>query len=279
MSKTKQKEASKEAVGKFIPSDGSEDYLQRPEDKQVAKAASLQELQIVINSTYATGIAFAQKATAEMIKCGQALLEARSHFASNTKFGEWRKKHVEFSQSHTQRLMAVAKEFGGNSDAMLLPVGTLAELLPASPALKEKVIKEAKAGKPPKRAEVIERKREERENNSPPEGGTVAGKAYKGSTGPGKGRILEQWEIAQEVLVLDFEERLRKIEPRGSDNKITAAFLIFGIPPYHEGLPSIDLIHTLWHAYSTQLEETGPDDIADMMDKFTEAYDILVELY
>lgn len=285
----------------FVPSTGEEEYLKSPTEKKQALVASLAELKIAINSTFATGISFAQKATVEMIKCGKYLCDAREQFTSDTKFGEWRKKNIEFSQSHAARLMSVAREFGDNEDALLLPIGTLAELLPASPALKQQVIAEAKSGDKPTRAEVTKRKKEEQvrdggsvteeeikhlkakakeeAEDSPPEGDT-APKPVRSDKKPGKVKEFKPWEIAQETLQKPFEERLREVEVRGKGgDEIYGSMLIFGIPPYHDGAPSLDLIHRSYDGYyrdaGTEFWEENPD----LEDRFLVAYDTLTGLY
>ena len=274
----KQHAATKEAQAKFVPSTGDEDYLQTREERDAKRGISLGHDAKEINALYASGLSLAQRATKTMIEVGSLLLIARENFKGDKEFGVWRKKAIEFSQSHAQRLMAVAREFGDNPDAQLLPVGTLAELLPASPALKKEVIEEAKEGKKPTRAEVTERKKAEQAK--PSEGDkkeSFKEAADKFNKRASAVKVYEPFEIAQMMLDKPFIERLREMEVRGTDNSQIDAFIIFGIPPYHEGLPSIDLIHILYHGHfndNPKIKEDG-----DLEDKFTAAYDILVAMY
>ena len=261
----------------FTPSAGDETYLQTKEERDAQRGISLGHDAQEINALYASGLSLAQRATQTMIEVGSLLLLARENFKGDKEFGVWRKKAIEFSQSHAQRLMAVAREFGDNEDALLLPLGTLAELLPASPALKKEVIAEAKEGNKPTRAEVTERKKEEQ--IIPPEGEkeTFKEAADKFNKKATAAKIYEPHEIAQMMLDKPFIERLRDLEVRGTDNAQIDSFIIFGIPPYHEGMPSIDLIHILYHGHFN--ENPALDKDGDLEDKFTTAYDILIAMY
>jgi len=276
----KQADKTKEAKADFTPSTGDEDYLQTKEERDKNRGISLGHDAQEINAMYASGLALAQRATQTMIEVGNLLLIARENFKGDKEFGEWRKKAIEFSQSHAQRLMAVAREFGDDPDALLLPVGTLAELLPASPALKAEVIAEAKDGKKPTRAEVTERKKAEQ--GSPPEGENTATESVKSQEDKKSKRAsavknYEPWEIAQMMLDKPFIDRLCELEIRGTDNAQIDSMIIFGIPPYHEGLPSIDMIHILYHGHYRDNPKVKED--GDLEDKFTTAYDILVAMY
>ena len=274
-------QASVARGGDFEPSTGDEDYLQTKEERDKNRGISLGHDAQEINAMYASGLALAQRATQTMIEVGNLLLIARENFKGDKEFGEWRKKAIEFSQSHAQRLMAVAREFGDQPDALLLPVGTLAELLPASPKLKAEVIAEAKDGNKPTRAEVTERKKAEQA--TPPEGENTATESVKSKQDKKDKRAsaiknYEPWEIAQMMIDKPFEERLREMEVRGTDNSQIDSWIIFGIPPYHEGMPSINIVHILYHGYFGDNRKVFEGD-PDLEDKFTTAYDILVAMY
>ena len=256
------------AMDRFVPSTGEESYISGKPDVDLPSLAK------EINSGYANGIALAQRATQQMIEVGSLLLQARQAFPSNAKFGLWRRDHIEFSQSHTARLMSVAKEFADQPDSHLLPIGTLAELLPASPELKAEVIAEAKAGAKPTRAEVTQRKKAEA---SPPESAAAAAADFEEVESPvpvdynPEFPPSEPWQAAQRFLDLPFIERLEALEVRGVSDAQHNALIIFGIPPYHDGLPSRDSLYAIY-SYHDDLEP-------DQADKMTEAYDVLIELY
>lgn len=118
------------------------------QEKELAEK-SLRDVAVEINSEYAYGLSMAQKATETMLNVGRMLLKAREKFPGDKEFGQWRKKYIDFSGSHVSRLMAVAREFGEVQDSYLLPISTLAELLPASTKLKDEVIANAKMGEKP----------------------------------------------------------------------------------------------------------------------------------
>lgn len=284
MSKKKVKAVAKASATRegFVPSDGTEGYLQDADGKKLLKETSLQELVIVIESTYATGLSFAQKATQEMMKCGGYLQEARDKFKGDNEFGKWRAKHISFSQSYCQRLMAVNKEFGGNDDAKLLPIGTLSELLPASPKLKADVIAEVKDGKKVTRQDVKDKKAAEKGDVSHPESGNktpeVAGKPTKVDKKAGPVIEIDFAGEAQVYLDKQFVNRLDELEVRGKHGDIINAWIIFGIPPYHEGMPSIDSIHALWHALGVD-DSQWLEENPDQKQKFQQAYDMLIALY
>ena len=283
---------------KFVPSSPDSEYLRK--DRKGSKApANLDKLPDKINSAYAKGIDLSKKATEAMLECGALLLEARAQFKGDKEFGQWRKKNIRFSASHVTRLMSVAREFSNEPRALLLPVGTLATLVSASDDLKEEVLTEAeKEDVPtPKRADVIKRKKEEKgekpasaatakENPSPTQSPAIdkdkqAEAEQKWEEAQRK--IREKKEAAEKSLTLaekaqvyldmPFEERVAKLDPRGSADKEVISWQMFGIPPYHDGMPSLDIIHALWHHFAPQLT----DD--DLISRFTEAYDTLRELY
>lgn len=272
MSKTKQKKDTADAVAAFVPSTGDESYLQSlPSD------ITLDELGTMINSSYSAGITLAQKATAEMMKCGEYLQVARKKFKGDKEFGQWRKKHVNFSQSHCARLMAVSKEFGNNEDAQMLPISTLSELLPALPEVKEAVIEKVKSGEKVTRKDVKEMKNTARPqegcNDLVDEPVPVATKPVRQdkTTTPAKG--IDFVAEAQVKLEQPFLERLAENEVRGADDAQFNAFIIFGLPPYGEGIPSKDTISALYAYYNVET----PD--GDAKHKFTAAYDILMAMY
>lgn len=260
------------AKREFVPSTGDESYLQQdpstlPDDD---RASQLFDLQLDINEGYQAAIGIARKATARMLEVGKDLCKARAYFRGDKEFGQWRNKHINFSQSHCQRLMQVAREFGDNEDALALPVGTLSELCTASPELKEKIIEKAKTGEKTTRAEVTKAKKAEKsEPSSLPEGG----KSKIGGVMKAPSETPEQ--RANKWLALPAIERISGLEVRGThSDPMVDAFLMFGIPPFHEGMPSIDTIHFLWHGIGSILA-----DEPELTDKFTVAYDYILDLY
>lgn len=283
MAKSKQtlvREQVAEAKTSFVPSTGDEDYLKTPEEKkkviQTAARVELVDLKAKIELDYADGMMLAQKATERMISCGKHLLAARERFKGDKEFGQWRKNELSISASHVTRLMAVAREFGDNTDAMLLPIGTLAELIPASNELKQATIEKAKAGEKVTRAEVTAAKKAEKTESSPPpevEHKEVASAPVRADKKPSMGKTLEPWQRAQLILDKNIWQRLDMVEVRSGDDKQINAFIIFGIPPYSEGMPSRD---TITYIYSAVADNT---DNAEVLDKLQTAYDIIMDMY
>lgn len=296
MTKAKKKPTAKDAVSKFKPSSGDESYLNPPTKagKEVieralmggseplvkgntllAKNAQLERALPVmadeINHLYEQGELMRRQTAETFIEVGRLLNVARKQFSSNTKFGAWRKKMIHFSQSHVQRLMQVATEFGDVEDATLLPFGTLAVLTNATEELVKKVIDSAKEGKVPTRAEVIE----EKKADSPPESADAAAKDMETS---GKEQPVpvvedpkEEWEDAQILLDMTFANRAPLIQVEGSRNPFISACTLYGIPPFHDGHPSLDLVSNL---YMYLTERLGEDE-TDLHDKLTFAHDVL----
>ena len=265
-----------EAKNKFTPSTGDEDYLKMnplalPDEDRIGHLFDLAD---DINTGYITAIGIAQKATARMIDVGADLLKARTYFTGDLEFGRWRKENIDFSQSHCARLMQVSREFNGQQDALGLPISTLSELCSASPVIKEKVLADTKAGNKPTAKQVKEAKKADKVPPSSPD------KVQKVKEEPIVKSIMTPpvetpEERADKWLALPVVERISGLEVRGKHAEpMVDAFLMFGIPPFHEGLPSIDTIHFLWHAIGTAIT-----DRPELTDKFTVAYDYLLELY
>ena len=261
---------------KFVPSTKDARYLN-------TNSADLKKLATAINRTHAAGVGFARKATEAMMECGAYLLEARELFKGDNEFGKWRKEHIDFSASHCTRIMAVTREFKGDERAALLPMGTLATLIPASDDLKEEVLEKAAKGETVKRSDVAEAKKEEKtvkevqaspkstEAESP--SSTPQESSSKSSKKEPSNR-LSPVDEAQVYLEMDFNERLDKLEPRGATDKLTISYMIFGIPPYHDGQCSLDLVHTLWHAYGASIATD-----VNAMSKFQTAYDTILDTF
>lgn len=277
MDKSAQKQKSKKAVAEFVPSTGDESYLQSlPSD------ITLDELTTLVNSAYSAGITLAKKATQEMIKCGNYLQEARKMHKGDKEFGQWRKKNIDFSQSHCARLMAVAREFGKNKDAHLLPISTLSELLPAPPEVKEKVIAKAVAGEKITRKDVKELKDEAKDISSPQESEAepvLAGKPVRTDKKSGEVRTIDPVAEAQAILDLPFLERLSQLEVRTDDDAQFKSFLIFGIPPYGDGIASQDTIEGLYVYYVQRHVDIEEDLTGDSEHKLETAYNILMAMY
>lgn len=289
----------KEALDSFEPSKGDEAYLNPPDKKGIkvidkalreGDPVTLPGLADAINKGYEQGEVMRRQTCAQFIEVGRLLNLARTSFTSNTKFGTWRKKSIDFSQSHVQRLMSVATEFGDDADAALVSFGTLAVLTNASEELKGKVIADAKGGKTTKRAEVIEQKKAESkviegegdadDEGAAPKSAEDAAKDMESSEGkapedePKIVIVLEEWEKAQVTLAVRFIDRLALLDPTGGHNPIHDAYLIFGIPPYHDGFPTRDLIYAF---YDWNMDKMDPEIDAVLMDKLTAAYDLLIE--
>lgn len=120
----------------------------------------LTALAVDINQLYAQGELLSRQTTETFMEAGKLLNTARTRFTNNVAFGRWRSKSINFSQSHVQRLMQVAKEFGDLERATFVPFGTLAVLTTATPELMDQVLTESVAGNPPTRAQVIDRKKQ-----------------------------------------------------------------------------------------------------------------------
>jgi len=258
------------AKADFIPSTGDEDYLQLNPISLTdgLRAEHLFDLKEDINEGYDAAMGLARKATSRMIDVGKDLLKARSYFKGDNEFGKWRKENITFSGSHCTRLMAVTREFGDNKDALALPVGTLSELCSASLALKEKVVKDASEGKVTTRAEVTKAKKAEKpEPSTSPE----VDKPQVGGIMKAPAETAE--ERANRWLALPVDERIAGLEVRGKHAEpMVDAFLMFGIPPFHEGYPSIDTINMLYHAIGRAIE----DDV-ESLDKLAVAHEFLIE--
>jgi len=281
-------EEHKDAVAGFEGSTGDESYLNPPDKKGMANInkalkgakdkdpVTLPGLADAINHEYEQGELMRRQTCAQFIEVGRLLNVARLQFTSNTKFGTWRKKAIDFSQSHVQRLMQVATEFGDNEDAALLPFGTLAVLTNASEDLKDKVVADAKDGKTTTRAEVTAAKKDEKE--SPPESADEATAQMEGSTKDDEPEEPEPESdpVAEAQVLLDmpFKKREPLIKVEGSRNPFHAACLLYGIPPYHDGHPSLDLVSNLYFSHTDKVTANDPENTA-LLDKLTEAHDIL----
>ena len=270
---TKAHEQAKEAKENFVPSDPNADYLKSPSQKKEIAQLALVELKDAIELEYADGMRHAQTATECMIACGKHLLKAREKFKGDKEFGRWRKEALTISASHVTRLMSVAREFGDNTDAKLLPIGTLAELVPASPAIKQEVIEKAAKGEKVTRQDVKDAKKEEKAESAPPPEVEKATKPVTVNTRPGPGKTLDDWERAQIMLDKNVWQRLDQLDPRESDNPQIDAFILFCIPPYCEGMPSRDTIGYLYEVVSDKIDDP------DTLDKLQQSYDIIMEMY
>lgn len=305
MTKQASKPTGKAAVEKFEPSTGEEDYLNPPtkagkavikkalegganplvtNKAPLAKNAQLERALPVmadeINHAYEQAELMRRTTCSAFIEVGRLLNIARTQFSSAPKFQTWRKKMIHFSNSHVQRLMSVAKEFGDNEDAALLPFGTLAVLTNAADEVKDKVVADAKDGKTTTRAEATDMKKEAQAKDDPPEGETTAESMEQGMEEskddliPVTEPAMEEWEEAQITLDMTFERRAAIVQVEGARNPFHAACLLYGIPPFHDGHPSGDLVSHLYFSHSDKVEKNDPDN-TDLLDKLTEAHDIL----
>ncbi len=263
----KKKPTTKAAVSGFVPSTGNEAYLQTATE-------SLSQVADEINRKYDEGTMLRVRTTETFIEVGRLLNDARKLFTSDVKFGVWRKQSISFSQSHVQRLMQVAREFGDIKDASTLPFGTLAVLTSATEDLKEKVIAEAKEGEAPTRAEVIERKKEESVKPvSAEEAAAAMEQPDEEEYEPPVTEPDEEWVAAQVILDMPFHRRIHIVDIEASRNPFHASCLLYGIPPFHDGQPSSDLVSNL---YSVLCKE---DCITDALhDKLTAAHDVLMSV-
>ena len=282
-----------EAVKGFVPSTGDESYIEggaKPlvtNKEPLAKNAQLERALPVmadeINGLFEQGLLQFRSSQETMMEVGRKLNIARNQFSSNTKFGTWRKKMIRFSGSHVQRLMSVAKEFGEEPDAILLPIGTLAVMTNVSKDLKQKVIAAAKEGKAPTRAEVTADKKAEQGKESPPESADDATEQMESEPGTKPDLVIEEpnqledWEEAQVMLDKPLTTRLATLSIEGSSNPFINSCILYGIPPYHDGQPSLDLVSNLYFAYSDKVEKADPKN-TDALDKLTEAHDILTSV-
>lgn len=245
-----------------------------------ASIKSLDQLKIEINAEYAYGLSMAQKATETMINVGKLLLQAREKFKGDNEFGKWRQKHIEFSASHASRLMAVAREFGEIQDAYLMPLSTLAELLPADAKLKDEIVTNVAAGgKPPTVAEA--RRLVKEAKNSTPNGVPITpapdpdpepphcDTAPAAPGGDGGARATDpvpphrppselsprgsrsnppqdpEQALVDKVshdILLPFEVRVKNFDD---------PFVIFGLSPFFEGTINEDVIRHLYDWYCT----------------------------
>lgn len=293
MSKDEKAAPSKaDAIDKFVPSTGDESYItgsksivtnKAPLAKNAQLERALPAMADEINAGYADGMMLAQKATKTMIEVGKMLNIARKQFSSDVKFGTWRKKAIDFSQSHVQRLMQVATEFGDVPDAELLPVSTLGVLTNASDKLKTKVITDAKNGKVTTRKDVTEQKKEEKSSDGPPVGDKEVtadsmAKDMEGTDKPEGTPVIEpaeeEWETAQTTLNLPFTTRAKIVQVEGARNPFHAACLVYGIPPFHDGYPSADLVSNLYFVLGEKVMKEDPDN-GELLDKLTECHDVL----
>lgn len=267
-------EEHKKAVKEFVASTGDESYITG--NKQVlggrdGDPVTLPGLADAINEGYEKGEMMRKQTCAQFIEVGRLLNIARKAFTSNPKFGKWRKDKIGFSQSHVQRLMSVATEFGDNPDAALVSFGTLAVLLTAPDEMKDKVIEDAKEGKTTKRAEVIEAKKDAKAPDSVEDAQAGMEEAATPLTEVVEPE-QEEWETAQVVLDMKFAARLALLKIDGARSPFHNACLLFGIPPFHDGRPSNDLVSNL---YFSLTERLNPDQTEDH-DKLTAAHDILM---
>ncbi len=271
----------KEAVASFAGSTGDESYL----NPKGSDPVTLVGLADQINQGYEKGEIMRRTTCQQFIEVGRLLNIARTKFTSNTKFGAWRKKSIDFSQSHVQRLMQVASEFGEEPDAALISFGTLAVLTNASDELKDKIVADAKDGKTTTRAEVIAAKKEEKEG--PPESAadfenSIQEKAE--AVDPDEPELdtkpdpVDPVDAAQLILDMKFTTRISLFGIEGSSNPFINACILYGIPPYHDGKPSRDLVSTLYFAHSDKIEKAGGPDKNKQLDKLTEAHDILISV-
>ncbi len=202
------------------------------QEKELAEK-SLQTMAVEINSEYAYGLSMAQKATETMLNVGRLLLKAREKFPGDKEFGQWRKKYIDFSGSHVSRLMGVAREFGEVQDSYLLPISTLAELLPASTKLKDEVIANAKMGDKPSVRNVRKKVQEETKSDPAPIGKVVPAPAPKPAN------------QTEEPPPNPFDDEIRKpfLERLKKDND---SFVIFGMTPAFDGTYNEEVVEALY---------------------------------
>ena len=222
------------------------------------------------------------------IEVGRLLLKARAEFAGDNEFGKWRQANTPIGSRQTaHNLMQLAKqhESGRITDKLVasLPTSTLAELLSAPDTVLKYVESKVEEGEHVTAAEI----REERKAEAPepktkraprPVDTRVADIDRANANVAKKGMPPEQYFAS--IVEMDVHFVVNEFVEKRSDEKVSKAMtqewamVLFGIPPYSDGIPR-------WQVFKAMNAVYLEDDTLKRweLDILNQAWTTLLKMY
>ncbi len=220
----------------------------------------------------------------KQIEVGRILLKARAEFLGDKEFGQWRESQTPIGSRQTAtKLMALAREHekGRITDKILdaLPTSTIFELLSAPAtvieAIEEKIDKGEKPSQKSVRAEVRAEQEPEKSKSEKANEKAAKGKENQEARKQDNTQFddAQYNDVLQDTLPIRIAFARKNSVPRMTDE---LAWVVFGIPPFAEGLPNEDVVNAVYSMYLNGKEfELKPDQEAIL----TKAYNRLMNFY
>lgn len=224
------KGTNKDILHGFKPSEADADYLKQPEEKKALTKAALTKQWKSAAKEFDGATKMANLTVQAYIQVGHSLLALRGQYKGDKEFGQARQEHIQgMSTRWCSKLMAVARDPVLSQPTSAASISTLVELLPASEALKEKVLK---AEEKPTVKAIREAVKEEKEPEEVLEGEIERRPARKVA------EPVPSCDIAKTIaenLQYDIRPRCSVFYNRGK-NKMNDewCWFIMGLPPYFD---------------------------------------------
>lgn len=213
----------------------------------------------------------------KQIEVGQILLAAREKFPGDKEFGQWRETCTPIGSRQTaHKLMQLATQAGAGriTEKLLdgLPTSTLFELLSAPDSVVNAIEEKVEAGEKPSQKEVREIRAEAAAPSTGQRGPTHQTDKPQVYTNHAKPKAEPESPEAKYNKILEKAFEFRVDAFRDSGEKLTDewSWVIFGIPPFAEGLPHKEVVgvmhlHYLKDCFSDSIKATLNDAMARLM--------------
>ncbi|MBL4587909.1 hypothetical protein JKY79_01040 [Candidatus Babeliales bacterium] len=218
----------------------------------------------------------------KQIEVGRLLLHARAEFKGDKEFGQWRQECTPIGSRQTAtKLMALARghETGRITDKILdnLPTSTIFELLAAPESVIAAVEEKIDKGETPSQKEVRKEVKGEEPKSEVEVANDKAAKGKENQVARDQDNTTfddaQYNDVLQKTLPIRIAFARKNSVPRMTDE---LAWVVFGIPPFAEGIPNEDVVNAVYNMYTTGKEfELKPDQEAIL----TKAYNRLMNFY
>lgn len=219
----------------------------------------LQGLAISINQIVEETVSSVAQAK---ISIGKLLLEAREEFSSDLTFGKWRQENTLItSKQEANYCMAVAKKFADHKALIEhTSFAVMKELVSAPQELVDSVMEKAAKGEAPSVREVREEKKKAA-TSAPPEGPKNKEPEHppiRNVVPPPKTRYATTMEqMKQDALIVSqpLWVRAKELCENGYEHRpdLERAFMLLGLDPQPQCLPSREVVNILVQEYETRL--------------------------
>lgn len=226
--------------------------------KDAASESNLEDFAIKIHEHHNETVKFMAR---KQIEVGRILLKARAEFRGDKEFGQWREESTPINSRQTAtKLMELARqcETGRITDKILdsLPTSTIFELLAAPTSVMHIIAAKLDEGEVPSqkavREIVKEQKPEDEKSKTQKVIEAAAAAKLKIAAREQDNATFDDAkynDILQETLAVRISKA--RLQHNMSDEW---AWVVFGIPPFAEGIPHEDVIQTCYNVWFDKLQ-------------------------